>query len=321
MTVEMPGHEWSEEALFCKAQIYTEQMEQCTHDDWRFGFWSALTLEIIARAALAHVSPILLANNRQWKNLVHALGQTAITQSVPLTSVSARDVFARLSDLIPEFNPEMHDFCVAHSTRRNSELHSGTLSFEALPTSNWLPKFYWVCDTLVRFMDKDLSVLISDSKAAHKMIDSLKDKSAKAVRRLIAAHERVWQNKSCDDQKTMTRQAATWAARRRGHRVECPACKSTALVVGRASGPELTEVNDEEVIKRQAHMPSSFECIACTLKISGFSKLSACGLGDTFTRKTIWSVADYYDLHTSEELEEARAEWPEDPEYEPDFNE
>jgi len=296
-------------------------MEQFTHEDWRFGFWSALTLEMIARAALAHVSPTLVANNRQWTNLVHALGKTAITQSVTPTSISAKDVFSRLIALVPDFSPEMHSFCVAHSTRRNAELHSGALSFEALPTSNWLPKFYWVCDTLVRFMNKDLSILISDSKAAHEMIDSLKDESAKAVRRLIAAHKQVWQNKSSDDQKTMARQAATWAVPRRGHRVECPACQSTAMLIGRASGPELTEVNDEEVVERQAHVPSSFECIACTLKISGFSRLSACGLGDTFTRKTVWPLAEYYDLHTSEELEEARSEWPDDLVYEPDFNE
>ena len=36
-------------------------------------------------------------------------------------------------------------------------------------------------------------------------------------------------------------------------------------------------------MQRQTMLPSSFECLACKLKISGISKLSACGLGDAFT--------------------------------------
>ena len=63
-------------------------------------------------------------------------------------------------------------------------------------------------------------------------------------------------------------------------------------------------------------LPSSFECIACGLRISGISKLSACGLGDAFTKTSKLSVAEFFGLYTEDELEEARAERPP----EPDFN-
>jgi len=52
-------------------------------------------------------------------------------------------------------------------------------------------------------------------------------------------------------------------------------------------------------------LPSSFECIACGLKIAGFSKLLACRLGNRFTARTISSAAEFFNLHTDEELEEA----------------
>ena len=55
---------WSEEALFGKALLYIERMESYTADDWQFGFWSALSLELLARAALAHISPVLLADTK-----------------------------------------------------------------------------------------------------------------------------------------------------------------------------------------------------------------------------------------------------------------
>jgi len=77
-------------------------------------------------------------------------------------------------------------------------------------------------------------------------------------------------------------------------------------------------VEDEDVIQKQTMLPSAFECIACGLKISGFSKLSACGLGDAFSEKTIYTAAEFFNLHTEDELEDARNEMPE---YEPDFNE
>ena len=67
-------------------------------------------------------------------------------------------------------------------------------------------------------------------------------------------------------------------------------------------------------------LPSSFECTACGLRISGLSRLAACGLGDAFTATSTRSVAEFFGLHSDEELEEARAEAAE-PEYEEDFNE
>ena len=68
-------------------------------------------------------------------------------------------------------------------------------------------------------------------------------------------------------------------------------------------------------------LPSAFECIACGLRISGFSKLSAAGLGDAFTATSTFSVPEYFGLHTDEELEEARAEGLPGRDWEDDFNE
>lgn len=67
-------------------------------------------------------------------------------------------------------------------------------------------------------------------------------------------------------------------------------------------------------------LPSSFECVACGLKISDLSKLSACGPGDAFTATSTSSPAEFFGLHTEDELDEARAVSYE-PEWEPDFNE
>ena len=149
MTSMVSSHPWSTESLFGKATIYIDRMESYTVDDDQFGFWSALSLELLSRAALAHISPVLLADANNWKNLMHALGGDPTAKKFTPTSISTKEVTARLAELIPEFTKEKAGFCYKHADRRNSELHSGDLAFTALGTSTWLPGFYSVCNVVV----------------------------------------------------------------------------------------------------------------------------------------------------------------------------
>ena len=76
MNTIVSAHPWSEDSLFNKAKLYVEEMES-KPSGWQSGFWSALSLEILARAALSHISPVLLASDRNWRNLMHALGRSS----------------------------------------------------------------------------------------------------------------------------------------------------------------------------------------------------------------------------------------------------
>lgn len=319
MTPEVAAHPWSAEALFGKALLYAERMESATADDWQFGFWSALSLEFLARAALSHISPILLADSANWRNLVYALGGAPTAKKFSPTSIGIKDVLGRLNELVPAFTEEVAGFCTKHIERRNAELHTGELAFATLGTSEWLSRFYLACKILLDSMGKPLSGLVTDSATAQAMIDSLEDAAAKAVNQDIKAHAQVWLNKDNEERERASTQAEAWATRQTGHRVVCPACSSPALVNGTPSGPVATKVEDEDVVQRQTVLPASFECIACGLRISGLSKLSACGLGDAFTAKSTYSAAEFFGLYTEDDLEAARGEFP--PYYEEDFNE
>lgn len=318
MTMTVTPHPWSVDTLFAKAQLYVGRMESHTADEWQYGFWSALALELLTRAALAHISPVLLADASNWRNLGYALGLEPTAKKFSPSSVTTKEALARLNELIPEFNEEVVGFCTKHAARRNEELHTGELAFESLGTSNWLPRFYSASNILLRSMGREISDLVSDPAAAQSMIASLEDAAAKAVSQVIKAHAQVWSNKDSKEREEASLQAATWATRHAGHRVNCPACDSRALVQGNAVGPVTTAVGNEAVIQRQTMLPSSFECIACGLRILGLSKLSACGLGDAFSAKSTYSAAEFFGLYTEDELEEARKEYPG---HEEDFNE
>ena len=312
--IKITGHEWSEESLFCKAILYFEQMESYTANDWQYGFWSALSLELLARAALSHISPVFLADLRNWRNLAHALGKSPTAKNFSPASLNTGNVFARLHELVPDFNKEIFDFCIKHTERRNSEVHSGHLAFESLGTSEWLPRFYLACKVLTESMDRDFADLIPDPTEAADMISSLEDDAAKSVREDIEAHKKVWSNKTEEEKREASGQAIAWAGRKLGHRTDCPSCNCKALLQGSPSGTVSTKLEGDDIVQRQTQLPSSFECIACGLRIYGFSKLSACGLGDAFSEKSIHTPADFFDLYTEEDMEQAAQE------FEPDFN-
>lgn len=91
-----------------------------------------------------------------------------------------------------------------------------------------------------------------------------------------------------------------------GHREECPACHSPGLLNGDPIGTVDAPIGDDEVIQRQGMLPSTFECVVCQLTISGFSRLSACGMGNAFTETSSYTATEYFNLYTEDDLEDAR---------------
>ena len=96
---QVPGG-WSKDALLAKGQLYVEQMQAFAHDDWRFVLWSTLALELLARATLAHISPTLLADPKDWNNTLHALGMAPKAAKFVPRSVDISQVIVRLQEIV-----------------------------------------------------------------------------------------------------------------------------------------------------------------------------------------------------------------------------
>jgi hypothetical protein len=316
MAAKVAQHAWSAEALFNKALLFVEQMEEYTAEDWPFGLWASLSLDMVARASLSQISPTLLANRKDWRNIHHALGHPVTAIGFVPNSVATSEVLSILRELVPGFTRELFEACITHCVRRNAELHSGEEAFAGLGTSSWLPHYYASCKVLLESMGKGLSDLFENSVEAENLAASLQDTAAKAVEKDIKTHRDNWESKSAEERAASVAQATSWANRQTGHRTKCPACNSPSLIRGSSHGAVTTDIGDDEVVQKQTMLPSSFECIACSLRISGISKLSACGLGDAFTMTSKLSVAEFFGLYTEDELNEARAQGPE----ERDFN-
>lgn len=198
---------------------------------------------------------------------------------------------------MPDFNRELANFCALHLQRRNSELHSGALPFDGLNTSAWLPQFYSACGVLLAAQSSSLNDVFGDDEAkiAFTLIEAVKDEAAKSVKGTISAHKTIWDEKSSEEREKLAKQAETRASRAYGHRVSCPSCASVALLHGSPAGPESSGYKDGMIVTRQPMLPSTFECTACGLKIVGYSKLNACGLGGTFSSTSYTDPIDYFE--------------------------
>ena len=110
----------------------------------------------------------------------------------------------------------------------------------------------------------------------------------------IAVHKTAWESKDAKERAKLANRASTWATRQTGHRVVCPACGNDALVNGAPISAPLRKLDGDLIVETQEYLPAKFECVACELKISGLSQLSACGLGNTFKVTSTYDAAEYY---------------------------
>jgi hypothetical protein len=201
-----------------------------------------------------------------------------------------------LSSIFPGFNQELESFCVLHTGRRNAELHSGETKFDGVLGSSWQPRFFQACEALLVAMGLTLDDFVSDDevKVARKLIAAAADDSAKAVRGDVEAHKKVWLAKNDEERSALAASARVWATKEAGHRVLCPACQSVALVIGEPISVPNKILEDDQIVETQQYLPNIFQCIACSLKISGLSRLSVVNLGDRYTKTTFYDAAEYY---------------------------
>lgn len=296
MTIQKTTHIWSKDAFLNKAQRYANLMVKQDKNEWQFGFWSSLTLEMLIKATFANISPVLVADGKDWENTYYSIsGSSTESKSNPKT-IDISFLVKKLPIIFPNFTKELLNSTITHIERRNAEMHSGELPFDDLRTDIWLPKYYAVSKVLLEILGEELTFLFGPEEAslAEELITADNDQAAQAVKQLIQATKTIWNLLSDSEKEQKTDQAKIFSTREIGHRVKCPACDATALVKGESKGSPTVELKNDLIEVKQTMLPSTFECKACSLKISGYSKLNACNLGAAYTSTATYDPYEYY---------------------------
>lgn len=302
---------WERDPLWAKARLYFERAFAESPDDPRFGLWCSLALELLARAALASVSPTLLAEpDRDHKFLLHALNRGS--EKTPRRSISTSQVFDLCAKLFDDFSKEDQIAAMALVNRRNDELHTGTSAFDEYPSKLWLTGFYRICWALADAMGESLDTLFGaeEGKAARQMLDETQEEVKKQVLNTISAHREVFSLKPEPDRRAaaeFSEKEGDRLAHERHHRVTCPTCGSVATVQGEPFGQEHVTHTDDGIIEvRQTISPRTFACSACGLKLKSYAELDAAQLGGHYTRTTEYTPEDYYGLVDPKTVDEEK---------------
>lgn len=298
---------WEGDPLWAKAKLYLERAFDESRDDPMFGLWCSFAVEILARAALASVSPTLLAEpDPDHKFLLHALNRGS--EKTPHRSIATVKVFELCRILFDDFSESDRIAAMALANRRNDELHTGNPAFEQYPSKYWLVSFYRICRSLTSGMGESLESLfgIDEAKVARQILDETQNEVKQRIQSKVAAHKKVFEDKTAGEQQAAAESAKEQGerlSRERHHQVSCPACGCVATVQGEAFGKEQVILQDESVKVRQPVSPRSFSCPACGLKLQGYAEIDAAQLGGLYTRTTEYSPEDYYGLIDPESID------------------
>lgn len=298
---------WEREPLFTKSKLFFEKGFEEEKDSPFFGLWCAMGLELLARSAVAYVSPTLLADpDPTHQNLLHALNLGS--SKGKRKSLLTIHVLSLCQTLITDFTESNFKIASAIINQRNEELHTGSAAFEEYPTSQWLAGFYKCCKILSEFQGESLATLFGSEveKEANIILAEVEEEIIGKTKSLIAAHKKVFDNKIEEDKKTKKSEAEKSSeklAYRGHHKVSCPACQSIATVLGEPYGKENIETKEDEIIVRQSILPTKFHCVACELTLNGYNALNAANIASHYTRRTKYSPEEYFDMINPEDYD------------------
>lgn len=131
---------YDHDALWLKAKLFLslalEDGDTRTFDER--ALWASLALELLGKAALARVSPLLIAvPTEEGANILIAAG--LMGGEARFESIKAHTLFSRCSRAFKPFSDRQAQ---AISRARNDYLHGGAANFTQIPPEAWWPR-YW----------------------------------------------------------------------------------------------------------------------------------------------------------------------------------
>jgi hypothetical protein len=274
------------EALWLKAKVFINRALAAkvagAFDE--AGVWAASALELLGKAALSQINPLLVADpNDDGKSLLIAAGVSSDVQG--FKSIQAKTVFSRCSRAFPHFNAREAGLI---ATNRNEEIHSGGTPFGMLHEATWWERYWSQAAILLAAQGKTLESFVGSAEAEE--VEKLLAQNAENVNRRVSTliararqHFDLLLERAAGGPVRVSMPSAIGTYEFE-HEQECPACQSPGTLLGdyvlsseidyHADAPypfeELVVAADE------------FGCPYCGLHLQGVEGLQAAGLPEQF---------------------------------------
>ena len=301
--------DWNSDTLKGKARLYGQRAHEQRIESALFGFWMSLCLELLARAALAKIHPVLLADPRDEGNIHYSFG---ILPKGNVRSIQAKTVFARCSVLVPGFTDQMSAHGLILADRRNRELHTGAAAFEGHDASTWLPQTYEVMEVLLKHLGDDFAALFGAGQAgvAKAMLKDRREQIKSEVQKRIAEARRTFDaldGETRSSQASKGQEALTaWVAKSPLRKItKCPSCGFNAALSGESQSRGPVQVNEEEgTITREVRvLPHALACPVCKLRLDGYQELLEAKLGQVFTTVEVEDPIEFFGIIPEEHVD------------------
>lgn len=256
--------------------------------------WASLALELLAKAALARISPLLIAEptGDDGHSMLSAAG---LIQSDRVTTVRAKAVMARCAKAFPPFSDVEAAKILMH---RNEYLHGGSPRFSSLPEHVFWPRYWAQATTLVEAMDRDLSSLLGARASIVEVHLAQNQKNLNSrYASLVKAAERRLELRSSDQtsvglHRTLAPKVeVTMSSDHIGY-AECPVCDETGILEGSEVLEENYTSDGEDAWLDLVIGASYFSCSNCQLALDGLELLEMAKLETSFTVEG--DPSDYY---------------------------
>lgn len=295
-----------EETLWSKSKVFLDRALKARDDDdsSTYHLWAALSIELLGKAALAHVHPSLVADPSDIKSLLHACG---VKDPPDKKSITAKTVYERLSQLSVDFDEKLKRECMFMANRRNAELHSGESPVADLDLRAWVPSFWRAAKVILAIQNKSLEAWVGSEEAGRVEIflDDLSQFTSQAVAARIARRAAEFTRKYpigsnerhdviAQSQARPVPRSIIWSSDESDETI-CPSCGSKAWLLGFESDEEVIDftygdssdpfgsVEAWETV-RKYYSVDAFRCVECGLTLEGRDELSATDLASEFTR-------------------------------------
>lgn len=261
--------------------------------------WASLALELLAKAALSRVSPLLIAvPTEDGANILIAAG--LMTGEARFESIKAHTLFARCARAFKPFNDK---HALAFARARNDYLHGGEPSLSPLPADAWWARYWAQASILVHAQDRTVEELVGYERGRE--VDQHLARNAKNVEHrtemlLERARQRLAQFESGS---LPARLAAEWTRPvdltvGGSHRATqtCPACGGGGVLEGDHVSEytlQYEQVAEDDFDSWVDLLVSAdhFSCSRCRLALDGYELIVQAGLPPEFP--DVGDVSDY----------------------------
>jgi len=283
---------YNPDALWLKARLFMNHAMDAGEPrafDER-ALWATLALELLGKAALARVSPLLIAvPNEEGHHLLAASGLVA--GDGPSMTVSAATVFKRCARAFRPFNSTES---LQLANNRNQYLHSGMATFTGLPETAFWPALWSQAVILILAQDREIADFVGEDRASEVEAHLARNRahveqraetliglarqnldlvtSGHAPERIAAAYRR---------------KVDLSAGLRHSETATCPACGADGTLEGeQEAGHEIRyeQVADDDfdAFVDVSVYADYFSCPRCRLVLDGSELLEAAGLESSF---------------------------------------